>query len=100
MATCCTVDEEPSAKEETAITHPHPNDVLSGRGKFAREGNVHYYYRALIEANTNDYHVAHNSNKELIAIKIIQDIHNLNPPGKFLEFEPTSIAKITCDHEN
>ena len=89
MATHHPVNKDVSRLGEKTRGHPLQNDVLSGRGKFAMFWHGNKYYRSLIEANKNDYIVANNTTKQLIAVRIIQEISKLNPPGRFLEFDPS-----------
>ena len=89
MSTHYQVDKEQYRMEDCTMSHPLQNDVLSGRGKFAMFWHGNKYYRSLIEASKNDYIVANNTTKQLIAIKIIQEVRELSPPGRFLEFDPS-----------
>jgi hypothetical protein len=73
------------------------NDVLFGRG-FALVGHPgNMYYRQLVNARKSDFNAARKKEKKNIAIQIIHDIANLEPPGRFLMEDPQgSVQRKMC----
>ena len=67
------------------IVTPHSNDVLSGRGNGVNhhEGNI--YFRSLIQKYKPFYLHSNPSEKKLISKRIVQDVQNRDPPGRFLK---------------
>jgi hypothetical protein len=64
------------------------NDVLFGRG-FALCGHPgNMYYRQLVDARKSEFIASRKKEKKNIAIQIIHDIANLEPPGRFLMEDP------------
>lgn len=71
---------------ESRITvEPRPTDVLFGRGNGVASwrGNVHY--RQIIWKYKAEYQAAGRFTKAKVALKVLQDLGNLNPPGRFVE---------------
>jgi len=67
------------------IQKPHENDVLCGRGGSAYHHVGNKLFREMIGENKEEYLSAKtNSQKQSVAMKIIQQIRNLNPPGRFI----------------
>ena len=62
----------------------NPNDVLSGRGGKvnAHPGNVGF--RNLVNAFKRPYLAAKKNEKVNIADRLVMQIRNMNPPGRFL----------------
>jgi hypothetical protein len=80
--------------EETArIRIPHPHDVLCGRNYindriYHRVGNVQF--RAWVLQRKTNYRLAlSNDEKKLLQREVIVLVQNQNPPGRFLQRDPT-----------
>mmetsp|Transcript_16072 Transcript_16072/g.20002 ORF Transcript_16072/g.20002 Transcript_16072/m.20002 type:complete len:405 (-) Transcript_16072:235-1449(-) len=67
------------------ILEPHPNDVLCGRGNHANNHIGNEYFRSLIKQNESEYARAPKKAKKLYARKIVDNIRQRNPPGRFLK---------------
>ena len=70
---------------ELTTSTPHNNDVLCGRGGTvnAHPGNEHF--RKLVDQKKRLYLTARfKREKRLISSKIVDEIRNLDPPGRFL----------------
>ncbi|KAL7528535.1 hypothetical protein ACHAXR_006681, partial [Thalassiosira sp. AJA248-18] len=63
---------------------PHDNDVLFGVGYrvINHPGNQHF--RAVVEAKRPVFLEAKRTEKRKIAMRIVDEIHDLDPPGRFL----------------
>ena len=74
-----------AANGATQIRHPGANDVLSGRG-----GNINNHagnraFRSFVNERKYDYNLTKNkSEKAKISQSIVDRVHNLVPPGRFL----------------
>ena len=66
------------------IVKPNCNDVLLGRGNFAKRWSGNQFYRYLIQNKKYEYVVADPSQKLPIALEIIDMVRSLSPPGRFL----------------
>lgn len=66
------------------ISKPDKNDVLFGRGGAinSHEGNI--TFRMIVNEQKEDYFLASKIDKPKIAIKVVDIINNLSPPGRFL----------------
>jgi hypothetical protein len=73
-----------NAAPATNIEHPHSNDVLCGRGGSSNRhlGNMHF--RELVAANKKTYVGLTKKQKMLVARKIVEMVHQAEPPGRFL----------------
>ena len=69
-------------------------DVLFGRGGINDyPGNKHY--RALVQAQKSAYFSADsNKDKRAIAKSIMQQLHNLHPPGRFIIEDRSGLGHI------
>ena len=68
---------------ELTTSTPHNNDVLCGRGGTVHPGNEHF--RKLVDQKKRLYLTARfKREKRLISSKIVDEIRNLDPPGRFL----------------
>lgn len=81
-----------AALHDSVITL-HRHDVLCGRGGrgsvvSSHPGNQHY--RALVQMHKLMYVAAPKQEKGRFAQIIVNAIHQLNPPGRFLQQDPTS----------
>jgi hypothetical protein len=67
------------------IPHPHPHDVLCGRGggTNAHVGNTHW--RMLVAANKETYVTLPKKQKMLLSKSIVNAIRSQGPPGRFLQ---------------
>lgn len=67
------------------VTHPHPHDVLCGRGggTNAHVGNSHW--RMLVAANKEMYVSLPKKQKMLLSKSIVNAVRSQNPPGRFLQ---------------
>lgn len=81
-------DSRRQQQQLEGIEEPHEHDVVSGRGKFStfHPGNEHF--RDLVDRNKVAYFAAPQTVKPLIAQMIVEEIRNLNPPGRFLKQDP------------
>jgi len=70
---------------DTNISHPTENDVLCGRGKFTLRWKGNTYFRSLAEHHKAEYLTGDNFKKKRIAQTIVDTIHALHPPGRFLK---------------
>ncbi len=66
------------------IEHPHNNDVLCGRGGSSNRHVGNLNFRELVGANKKTYVGLTKKQKMLVARKIVDTVHNTNPPGRFL----------------
>ena len=70
--------------DDEKILEPNCNDVLLGRGNFAKRWSGNEFYRYLIQNKKYEYVVAKASQKLPIALEIIDMVRSLSPPGRFL----------------
>jgi hypothetical protein len=85
----CNADEQ--ARQTAPIHTPHPHDVLFGRdtGTYRHAGNVQFL--AWISEHKPSYRLASNNEKKTYIIReIIALVQNQNPPGRFLNCDPTN----------
>eukprot|EP00980_Cylindrotheca_fusiformis_P017877 scaffold5671_cov64-Cylindrotheca_fusiformis.AAC.1 len=76
--------DKPSTKQD--ILHPHPHDVLFGRGLEPNKhhpGNVHW--RKMVKANRAKYSVSPKAKKVTISRSLVKAVRSQNPPGRFLQ---------------
>jgi hypothetical protein len=76
--------------QELTTTAPHENDVLCGRGVInSHPGNKQY--RKFIDLKKRLYLTAQfKREKRLISCQIVDQVRNLNPPGRFLMNDPAN----------
>jgi len=79
------------------IFNPHSNDVLCGRGKCAMNWPGNLFYKKLINKNKRRFMKGNICTKRLIAIEIVQEIHSLSPPGRFLKIVQDEWVEIHVD---
>lgn len=73
------------------IRTPHTHDVLSGRGGGINSHAGNVQFRAWVADRKNDYNLARNkAEKTLVAREVIALVQGQNPPGRFLQRDPTS----------
>ena len=67
------------------LCHPHPHDVLFGRGNGVGKHFGNMYFHQLVKLGKPKYKDAKGrTNRRRVAIDIIEAIKNLDPPGRFL----------------
>jgi hypothetical protein len=72
------------------VRTPHAHDVLSGRGGGinAHQGNVQF--RRFVRARKDEYNLAGNKmEKAQVAQQVIDIVRSLDPPGRFLQKDPS-----------
>jgi hypothetical protein len=67
------------------ITTPHDYDILSGRGNFVNYHPGNEHFRALVRKHKIAYVACPKSMKGKFADMIVDQIKQLNPPGRFLK---------------
>ena len=71
--------------EATRTSRPHHNDVLCGRGGTINDHPGNKQYRKMVDNKKRVYLSARfKREKRLIATGIVEQIRNLDPPGRFL----------------
>eukprot|EP00581_Thalassiosira_minuscula_P030595 CAMPEP_0183776890 /NCGR_PEP_ID=MMETSP0739-20130205/47828_1 /TAXON_ID=385413 /ORGANISM="Thalassiosira miniscula, Strain CCMP1093" /LENGTH=131 /DNA_ID=CAMNT_0026018867 /DNA_START=84 /DNA_END=476 /DNA_ORIENTATION=- len=72
-------------------TIPTENDVLFGRGNNIKNYPGNRRFRALVEAKRDRFQRApKRKEKRAIARELIDEVHSLQPPGRFMESEDKS----------
>ncbi|KAL3779608.1 hypothetical protein ACHAW5_001056 [Stephanodiscus triporus] len=80
------MSEPPSKHVELTTTTPHQNDVLCGRGGTVNCHPGNEQYRKFVDRKKRLYLTARfKREKRLISSKIVDEIRNLDPPGRFLQ---------------
>ena len=75
----------------THTNKPHNNDVLCGRGGTINAHPGNEQYRKFVERKKRVYLTARfKREKRLIASSIVEEVRNLDPPGRFLTKDPHS----------
>jgi len=72
------------------ITEPHPNDVLSGRGRGINKHEGNQRWRDLISSNRPTYIETPRNQRPYITESIVKAVRALTPPGRFLAKDPNS----------
>lgn len=67
------------------IVHPHPNDVLCGRGGGSNNHPGNEAFRLLVNEVKLPYVNCPKREKPLIARRIVEAVRNQSPPGRFLQ---------------
>merc|ERR1740138_1543396 len=71
------------------IRSPNPNDILKGRGGHTNNHPGNKAFRTMVRERKHDYNLADNKKqKTAIAIEIVRQVHQQNPPGRFLTKDP------------
>jgi hypothetical protein len=78
---------------------PSANDVLIGRGRRNQNHPGNQRYQSIIKSLKPEYDAAPKSLRGLYGKQIINLIHNLSPPGRFLRKDKVSGSWIEVDHE-
>ena len=72
-------------------------DVLFGKGALILRHPGNQYYGSLVDAQKPKFRAVERGNKRAIAFDIMQQIHNLQPPGRFLIEEKTENHRISSN---
>jgi hypothetical protein len=72
------------------IVNPHPNDVISGRGKSVNRHPGNEHFRSLVKSYKEEYVAVPKSQKKLYSKIIYDEIRSMNPPGRFLKQDPAT----------
>ena len=67
------------------IPHPHPHDVLCGRGGGTNNHIGNSHWRMLVAANKQLYITLPKRQKMLLSRSIVNAVRSQNPPGRFLQ---------------
>lgn len=73
-----------------AIETPHDHDILSGRGNFVNYHAGNEHFRALVRKHKVAYVACPKSQKGKFSQMIVDEIKQLNPPGRFLKQDDTT----------
>ena len=76
---------DPLKNQGYDIVSPHQHDILSGRGNGANQHPGNIFFRNLIHKYKHHYIHTGPSEKKLITKKIVEEVQQLNPPGRFLK---------------
>lgn len=78
------------------VQHLNPNDVLCGRGSGPNDYSGNINFRALVLERRDEYlSTSNRASKAKIAREIVGYVHNLSPPGRFLEQVEGNNSKVT-----
>jgi len=84
-------DNISSSDEIYRTDAPNKNDVLCGRGGTINSHTGNEQYRSIVESKKRVYLTARfKREKRLIATSIVDQIRNMNPPGRFLQKDADS----------
>lgn len=73
------------------IRNPHPHDVLCGRGGGCNSFAGNCAFREFVKVRKNRYNLAPTkAEKARVANEVIDLVRNQNPPGRFLQRDPTA----------
>ena len=73
------------------IRTPHNHDVLSGRGGSINSHVGNIQFREWVRVRKNDYNLAASkAEKAKVAKEVIELVRSQDPPGRFLQKDPTS----------
>jgi hypothetical protein len=72
------------------IPHPHPHDVLCGRGGGTNNHVGNSHWRMLVAANKQLYITLPKRQKMLLSRSIVNAVRSQNPPGRFLQKDSKS----------
>ena len=76
---------------ELVTTAPHYNDVLCGRGGIVNAHPGNEQYRKFVDREKLHYLTTQfRREKRLLSSEIVDEIRNLEPPGRFLLKDPNS----------
>lgn len=74
------------------VHKPLPNDVLCGRGNAANFHAGNTFFRNLVKRYKINYISGTKSEKQKYSDLVYSEIRNLNPPGRFLKYDPVMNA--------
>jgi hypothetical protein len=96
MMNTSTMSESTVSKSYTD-DKPNHTDVLLGRGVgiSRRPGNV--YFRDFVSQHVEEYNTSNKTHKMEITRRVIEHIHTLNPPGRFLEKDEETCRWRECE---
>jgi hypothetical protein len=77
------------------IEYPHDHDVLSGRGNFVNYHAGNEHFRKLVWKYKVDYIACPKPLKGKFSRMIVDEIRNLQPPGRFLKQD--NVTKLWFD---
>ncbi|KAL3811720.1 hypothetical protein ACHAXA_009494 [Cyclostephanos tholiformis] len=85
--------QQPQSQQQQLKTNitttSHNNDVLCGRGCVVNSHPGNVQYREIVERKKRIYLTARfKREKRLIASSIVEEVHSMNPPGRFLMKDP------------
>ena len=78
----------------TVYDEHHKQDVLSGRGYVIDKHHGNHQFRSMVDAQRPKFGQIKRKGKRAVALKIMQDISSLEPPGRFL-VESKGVAPST-----
>lgn len=79
-----------SGSAQRRIRTPHPHDVLCGRGGGINSHPGNRTFRDFVRERKNEYNLASNkAEKSSVAKEVINMVHSLSPPGRFLHRDPS-----------
>jgi len=79
---------DPLKNQGYSIITPHQHDILSGRGNGANQHPGNIFFRNLIHKYKHHYIHTGPSEKKLITKRIVEEVQQRNPPGRFLKQNP------------
>ncbi len=79
---------DPLKNQGFGIVTPHQHDILSGRGNGANQHPGNIFFRNLIHKYKHHYIHTGPSEKKLITKRIVEEVQERNPPGRFLKQNP------------
>ena len=83
----------------TVYDKHHKQDVLSGRGYVIDNHHGNHQFRSMVHARRPSFRQTRKKEKRAIALKIMQDISSLEPPGRFLT-ESKDLAPSTSSENH
>lgn len=77
--------------------HPHPHDVICGRGKgsYLHIGNSRFH--KLVDKSKQKYLCSSKAEKTKLSRSIVAEIQSLDPPGRFIEYDVSSATWVEVD---
>lgn len=91
VITTTSADNSPSIVGEINIIHePHENDILMGRGGKNNQHIGNEKLRQLARLQSKNYQTASKKGKSSISRDLVQQVRNMNPPGRFLKKKESS----------
>jgi len=83
------LQESLNAEEQqiVGIADPCSNDVLCGRGKNVNKHPGNQFFQSLVKSMRVEYVCSQKRDKPKFAKRIVNNIRNLDPPGRFLKLD-------------